>query len=412
MKYGLIGEKLEHSFSAEIHRQLYGYAYELKKLALDDLEEFIRCREFSAINVTIPYKEVVLPLLDEVDDVALKIGAINTVINCDGRLVGYNTDYFGLKSLIAHAGMDLTDKKVLILGSGGTAKTALAVVEDLGCRKALRVSRTVREGYITYQQAKEQFGDAEFIINTTPCGMYPHIGETILNVDDYPDLQGVVDVVYNPLRTKLVCDAIARGVPAVGGLYMLVAQAAYAGSLFTGEAVTDEKILTVYSQLLAQKQNIVLIGMPGCGKTTVGQVLAAEMAMRFIDTDEEIEQKEKRTISDIFQIDGERYFRLAESEVIKQVSSLQGCVIATGGGAVLAPNNMSLLRENGRICFLDRDLDNLSATINRPLSADRDMLEKLYKDRYSLYAQECDCHIPANGTVEMTVRQIREDLIK
>ena len=412
MKYGLIGEKLGHSFSPEIHCQLFDYAYELIELPPDALKEFIRCREFSAINVTIPYKEAVLPMLDEVDDAARKIGAVNTIVNRGGLLTGYNTDFLGLRALILHADMDLTDKTVWILGSGGTSRTALAVAESLGCRKVVRVSRSGKDGCITYEQAKKLAAEAEFIINTTPCGMYPHIGESAVNVADFPALQGVVDVVYNPLRTKLVCDAVSAGIPAVGGLYMLVAQAAYAAELFTGEKVQEEKISEIYERLLTQKQNLVLIGMPGCGKTTVGTRLAEQTGLRFIDTDQEIVREENRTIPDIFAADGEAYFRQAESSVIRKVAARQGCVIATGGGAILNLENMALLRENGRICFLDRSLDRLSATADRPLSSDRAALEKRYEERYERYCLACDRRIDADGTIESIVEQIREDMME
>lgn len=412
MKYGLIGEKLGHSFSKEIHQQLFDYSYELKELDPNEVENYFRRREFSAINVTIPYKETVIPFLDTVDDVAGKIGAVNTVVNRGGKLYGYNTDFLGLKALILHAGMNVTDKTVLILGSGGTSKTALAVANALNCREAVRVSRTEKDGCITYGQAKERYRNAEFIINTTPCGMYPHIGESAVNVADFPGLLGVVDVVYNPLCSKLVCDALSRGIPAVGGLYMLVAQAAYAAQLFTGQRVPEERIDHIYNELFSQKQNLVLIGMPGCGKTTVGKALAEQTGFTFVDTDQEIVRAENRTIPEIFATDGETYFRQVEAAVIRQVAARQGCVIATGGGAVLNPENMALLRENGRIYFLDRSLELLCATSDRPLSSDRTALEQRYRERYERYCGECDCRICADGTVEDVVKQIREDLIK
>lgn len=410
MNYGLIGEKLGHSFSAEIHPRLFGYSYELKELAPDELEPFIRGRGFSAINVTIPYKEAVLPLLDEVDPVAARIGAVNTVVRRDGRLIGYNTDYLGLKALILHSGWDLTDKTVLILGGGGTSKTALAVAQDLGCRRGVRLSRTEKDGCITYAQAQERYADAEFIINTTPCGMHPHIGESAISIDDYPALQGVVDVVYNPIRTKLVCDALAKGIPAVGGLYMLVAQAVYAAELFTDRKVAEGTIDTIYEELLSEKQNVVLIGMPACGKSTVGAALAEQLGCSFVDSDDEIVRQEGRAIPAIFAADGEAYFRQVESAVIRQLAVSQHCVIATGGGAVLNPENMALLLENGRIYFLDRSLNKLSATADRPLSADRAALEQRYRERYDLYCRACDRRIEADGTVESVVNQIREDL--
>ena len=412
MKYGLIGEKLGHSFSKEIHQQLFDYSYELKELKPVEVAGYFRRRDFSAINVTIPYKETIIPFLDVVDDTAKSIGAVNTVVNRDGKLYGYNTDFFGLKALILQVGMSLTDKIVLILGSGGTSKTAYAVARSLNCRKAVRVSRTAKDGCISYEQAKEQYQNAEILINTTPCGMYPNIGVSAVSVSDFPALQGVVDVVYNPLRSKLVCDALACGVPAVGGLYMLVAQAAYAAELFTGVAVPEEKVAAIYHRLASEKQNPVLIGMPGCGKSTVGKALAEQLGFAFIDTDEQVVTAESRTIPEIFATEGEAYFRRAEAQAIRRAAARQGCVIATGGGAVLNPENMALLRENGRLYFLDRSLENLCCTPDRPLSADRAALEQRYRERYDLYCGACDRRIAADQAVEMVAQQIREDLMK
>ncbi|MBE6806483.1 MAG: AAA family ATPase [Ruminococcaceae bacterium] len=412
MKYGLIGEKLGHSFSKEIHQQLFDYSYELKEIEPAKVERYFQQRAFSAINVTIPYKETVIPFLDAVDEVAESIGAVNTVVNRDGKLYGYNTDFLGLKALILHAGMNFTDKTVLVLGSGGTSKTAMAVAKALNCRQAMRVSRTKKDGCITYEQAIQQYQNAEYIINTTPCGMYPNIGESAVNLVDFPSLEGVVDVVYNPLRSKLVCDALSRGVPATGGLYMLVAQAAYAAQLFTGKVVPAERIDPIYNELISKKQNLVLIGMPGCGKTTIGKALAQQIGLAFVDTDEEIVRVEKRTIPEIFSADGEMYFRQVESAVIRQISLRQGCVIATGGGAVLNPENMALLRENGRLYFLDRSLENLCATADRPLSANKTALEQRYHERYALYCHECDQRIPANANIDAVIKHIREDLIE
>ena len=410
MNYGLVGEKLGHSFSADIHKRLYGYDYELKELASDELSAFLDARNFSGINVTIPYKQAVIPYLDCVDESAQRIGAVNTVVNKDGKLYGYNTDYLGLKALIGRSGISVEGKTVLILGSGGTSKTALAVAESLGATQILRVSRSDQPDCITYGQAVEQYGNAEIIVNTTPCGMYPNNGESPIDIAQFPSLQGVIDVIYNPLRTKLVCDAIHRGIPAVGGLYMLVAQAAFAGALFTGTSVSDERIESVFRSLYCQKQNIVLIGMPGCGKSTVGQELARQLGFGFVDTDTVIEQTVGHTIPDIFVTDGEGRFREMEMSAIRVVSKQQHCVIATGGGAVLNPVNIKNLRENGRIYFLDRSLSQLVATADRPLSSDREALEMRYAERYDRYCAECDVKISADGTIADVVKLIREDL--
>lgn len=410
MRYGLIGERLSHSFSKEIHNRLYDYEYELKEIAPNEIAGFLSRRDFNAINVTIPYKETMIPYLDYVDETARRIGAVNTVVNRDGVLYGYNTDLPGLCALIRHCGADLTGKKVLILGSGGTSKTAFAAAQSLGCGLAVRVSRTAREDCITYEQAKEQYGDAAFIINTTPCGMYPHIGVSAVDLADYPLLEGVYDVVYNPLRTKLVCDAMARGIPAQGGLYMLVAQAVYAAGLFTGDPVDQDRIDTVYEDLLCDKQNVVLVGMPGCGKTTVGTRLAQALGFEFADTDAYIVAEAKCTIPEIFASVGESGFRDLETTAIRSLATRQRMVIATGGGAVLRAENMQLLKENGRIYFLDRSLDKLVTTDDRPLSSNRVDLERRYRERYDIYTGCCDRHVDADGTVDEIVRWIREDL--
>lgn len=408
MKYGLIGEKLGHSFSAEIHPQ-FGYEYELKELPKETVADFLAKRDFSGINVTIPYKETVIPYLDEVDETARLIGAVNTIVHRDGKLIGYNTDFDGLCGLIDKSGISIADKQVLVLGSGGTSKTACAVARHLGCRSVVRVSRTGRDDCITYLQAREQHKDAQVIINTTPCGMFPKQDETAVDLADFPLVSGVVDVVYNPLRTKLVCDALARDIPAVGGLYMLVAQAAAAAALFIGRSVTSEQTDAVYNHLVHKYENIVLVGMPGCGKTTVGKGLAEQCGLPFIDTDDRIVAETGRTVSEIFAAEGEQAFRDMESAVIRRLATRRGCVIATGGGAVLRPENVVWLRQNGRIYFLDREPELLIATADRPLSSNREMLLERYKERYALYNQCCDRRVEANGTPDAVVSLIRED---
>lgn len=409
MTYGLIGEKLPHSFSALIHKQLFDYEYMLKELPPDELDSFMKAREFHAINVTIPYKEAVIPYLDVIDDVAEQIGAVNTVVNRHGRLYGYNTDFDGLSALIKHSGITLTNKTVLILGSGGTSKTAMAVAGSCGCASVVRVSRTAREDCVTYEQAKTVYKNAQVLINTTPCGMYPSIGESPVSLEDFPYLEGVVDVVYNPLRTKLVCDALDRRIAAVGGLYMLVAQAAYAAEYFVGQTVLAERIDRIYRNLVAEKENIVLIGMPASGKTTVGKQLAEMLGRAFVDTDALIEEKMNCDIPTLFERVGESGFRDCEGEVVADVSARQGAVIATGGGAVLRHENVERLKENGRLYFLDRSVELLTATADRPLSKTPEDLLKRYVERYPVYSAVCDVRIQANGTPEQVANLVRED---
>ncbi len=406
MIYGCIGEKLTHSFSSEIHRRLFDYPYELREISPDELADFMFRRDFKGINVTMPYKQSVLPFLDEIDETARAIGAVNTVVNRNGRLFGYNTDYMGLAALIRRSGIDLRDRTVLIAGSGGTSRTAYAVAMQLGCREAVRLSRSGGEDCLTYDEAKIHYRHAQVLINTTPVGMYPQQGEMPLSLEDFPDLEGVVDVVYNPLSTALACAARQKNIMAVGGLYMLVAQAAYAAQLFTDVTVAEDTVDSIYFNLMKEKQNVVLIGMPTCGKTTVGKQLAERLGFDFVDSDEYIEEQADCCVADIFAREGEVSFRERESRAIRELSCRQSTVIATGGGAVLREENVLALKENGRIYFLDRSLTLLTPAQNRPLSTDRESLKRLYEERYNIYCTCADMRINADGSVEEIVSQI------
>ena len=406
MEYGCIAEKLSHSFSPEIHKSLFGYSYELKELPRRELEEFLKRREFKGINVTIPYKEAVIPYLDEIDETAAEIGAVNTVVNDGGRLRGYNTDLYGMCKLIKRAGIAVEGRKVLVFGSGGTSKTAVAAARKLCCAEVLRVSRTGKDGCITYAEAAEKHSDAGILVNTTPCGMFPDIGRSAAEISLFPKAEGVVDAIYNPLRSKLVCDARKAGIKAVGGLYMLVAQAARAGEKFTGLPAPAAKIEETYRSILKAKQNIVLIGMPGSGKSTVGRMLAQRYGFTYIDTDSEIVSREGQSIRSIFENRGETAFRDIESSVIADVSRFQHTVISTGGGAVLRGINVDLLRENGRIYFLDRAPEHLAATPDRPLSSTREDLERRYAERYVVYCSSSDAVIREPETPEQAADMI------
>lgn len=411
MMYGLLGKKLSHSFSKEIHEQLFDYSYELLELQENEIEGFFKAKNFKALNVTIPYKETVIPLLDVIDDTAKKIGAVNTVVNRDGLLYGYNTDFFGLKMLLCRANISLKDKKVLILGSGGTSKTALAVALDGGCSEALRVSRSAKDGAISYEEMYEKHADAEVIINTTPCGMYPNVFDSAIDISRFPSLCGVCDVIYNPLRSKLIIDAAGRGINATGGLYMLVAQAAKAAELFTGKTVPAEKIDKIYRDIKRKKENIVLIGMPGCGKSTIGKELAAALCKDFFDTDDEIEALALKSVPDIINEQGEPYFRDKEKEAVRLLSVRQSAVIATGGGTVLFRENIDALKQNGRIYFLDRPLEQLAFGASRPLSSDKEKLKQRYDERYSLYCDYCDKHIKAVPDLQKNVDAVKKDFL-
>lgn len=410
MEFGLIGEKLGHSFSKEIHTKYFGIKYDLKELQADEIGSFLETRDFKAINVTIPYKQTVMQYLDFVSEVAQKIGAVNVIVNNSGKLYGYNTDYSGLKGMIEKSGVSLLGKNVLILGDGATSKTALAVASDLGCKKALRVSRKQTDGTVSYEQAVKMT-DTQVIINTTPVGMYPNIEKQIIDISVYPNLEGVFDVIYNPICSALVQQAKKRGITAFGGLYMLVGQAVFAAEKFTKTKIPTEKIDSIYNEILRNKQNIVLVGMPSSGKTTVGKLLAEDLGMEFIDTDQIIVNK-YGDITTIFEEKGESGFRVIESEVIKEVASLQGKVIATGGGAVLNGENVDLLKLNGKIYFLDRPLENLIATDDRPLSSNAEMLKKRYGERYEIYCDCCDKRIICDTTPSDEVNSIKEDFIK
>ena len=409
MIYGCIAEKLSHSFSKEIHSKLYDEPYTLREVPKAELDSFMRTRDFQAINVTIPYKEAVIPYLDEISPIARDIGAVNTIVNKDGRLYGYNTDFMGLSALIRRTGITITDRKVLVLGSGGTSKTAYAVAKHMGCTEVYRVSRSGKDGCITYEEALRRHNDAQILINTTPCGMYPNLGGSAVALKDYPMVQGVVDAVYNPLRSQLVCDALQKGIAATGGLYMLVAQAVYAVEKFKDISIPASRIEDIYTELAGTKENIVLIGMPGCGKTTVGTALTQALGMEFLDTDAMIVAKDGRAIPTIFSQDGEARFRDMESEAVREAAKQQHCIIATGGGAVLRKENMDILRQNGRIYFIDRPLEALLPTDDRPLSSDRQALKKRYTERYGLYCAACDRHIRTTETPEQVISAIRED---
>ncbi|MBR2989019.1 MAG: shikimate 5-dehydrogenase [Clostridia bacterium] len=399
-KYGCIGKKLTHSFSREIHAHLADYEYELIELNEDEIAPFFEKKEFNAINVTIPYKQTVLPHLDEVSEVAKRIGAVNTIVNRNGKLYGYNTDYYGMKALIERAKIDLKGKSVLILGTGGTSKTAVCVSLDLGAKSIKVVSRNASENYIDYAQAVSKYSNSEIIINTTPVGMYPNCDAMPIDVDKFPRLEGVIDAIYNPLNTNLVLRAKEKKIKATGGLFMLVKQAVVAVEKFLDKTIDDEITESVYASILAGKENIVLTGMPSCGKTTVGKLLNIE-GYEFIDTDEEIVKRCNCSIKELIESKGEKYFRDIESKVIAEISVQNKKIIATGGGAILREENVTNLKRNGKIFFIDANFSRLIPTGDRPLSCNQEKLKKLYDERIDIYKSTADIVVPDDTAQNM-----------
>lgn len=410
MEYGLIGKSLCHSFSPEIHRLFGDYEYGLFELAPDELDGFFRRRDFHGINVTVPYKEAVLKYLDNLSTEAAEIGAVNTIINRNGRLCGYNTDFLGLCALVEHEKISLEHRSVLVLGTGGTSKTAAAVCRHFNAKSVLKVSRTPKNGGISYEEAAKM-PQTEVIINTTPVGMYPDTEEIPIDVSMFPNLCGAVDAIYNPLRTSFVLKA-GETSTAVGGLYMLVAQAAAAAELFTGRSIPREKIEHAYKTVLRQKENIVLIGMPTAGKSTVGRIIAEKLGKSFFDSDELAAALEGKSVPGIFAEGGENAFRKIEHRAIALLSKQRGAVIATGGGAVLREENMAVLRKNGRLYYLERPLEALSADENHPLSQTAEQLAALFAARKPLYEKYCDTKITVTGGAEETAAAVLEDFLK
>ena len=406
MQYGLIGEKLGHSFSKEIHNKIDNYDYQLNEVDEDNIEAFIKAKNFKGINVTIPYKQTVMPLLDEIDPVAKEIGAVNTIVNKDGKLFGYNTDYYGMQALIQKNKISVKDKKCLILGTGGTSNTAYTLLKNLGAKKIIKVSRTEKENCVTYKNVYEKCKDFEIILNTTPCGMYPDVNNCAVNVKSFKHLDAVIDVIYNPIRTDLVLDAQENGIKACGGLFMLVYQAIKAYELFFDKKVQKEKVDKIYEDILKEKINTVLIGMPSSGKTSIGKKISKVTKQTLVDTDKEITKKENQQIKDIFSTKGEDYFRKIEKEVVKENSLKNGIIIATGGGIILNNENIRNLKHNGIIYFIDRKLKKLVVADKRPLANSEEKIRKLYEERYNKYVNSCDVLIKNNENIMKVCEKI------
>ena len=404
MEYGLLGEKLGHSFSPQIHRVLADYDYRLLPTPPEAVEDLFARREFRGLNVTIPYKRTVMPLCDDIDPRAAAIGAVNTVVNRKGRLTGYNTDIDGFLYMSRRAGVDMAGKKVVILGSGGTSRTARAAAGEMGAREIVIVSRRGADNYDNLSR----HADAQILVNTTPVGMHPNWGQSPVSLDDFPALEGVLDVVYNPLRTTLLLQAEERGLPRSCGLPMLAAQAKRAAELFTGRTIGDDRTEAAIQSLRDQLVNVVLIGMPGCGKTTVGRALAERLGRPFVDLDEELVRRGGLTIPEIFAREGEEGFRARETALVREFGERTGLVVGTGGGVVTRRENYIPLKQNGALFHLRRDISALS-TDGRPLSQATAPAE-LWRRRAPLYAAFADREIDNNGPLEGTLEQIEKEM--
>ena len=404
-KAGLLGEHLTHSFSPRIHKELADYSYVLKEVAPQDLEAFVKSHELDAYNVTIPYKKAIMPYLDEITPIAARIGAVNTVLRRkDGTLIGHNTDVAGFFDLVNSLGVTLTDKKVVVLGSGGASRTAVTVATDADARAVVVISRSGEDNYSNL----DRHADAEILINATPVGMYPKNGETPVSLDVFPRLEAVFDMIYNPARTKLLQDAAARGIPHRNGLLMLVSQARRAAEFFLDQCIEDSEVERITKEIAKETENIVLIGMPGCGKSTLGKLLAEKLGRRFVDCDSEIERIAGKPIPRIFNEEGEEAFRALETEIVATLGRESGLVIATGGGVVTKSRNLPHLSQNGRILFLDTPPDDLPIA-GRPLSKQKTPAV-LYAERLPLYRAAADVIVPITRDVAQNMKKIEEAL--
>ena len=397
MKCGLLGRKLGHSYSPAIHALLGDYEYRLFEKEPEELEAFLRHGDWDGLNVTMPYKQAVMPYLDTLTPVAEKICAVNTIIRKDGRLIGSNTDHRGFQTMVQKSGLSPAGKKCMVLGSGGASKVVQSVLTSMDAQTVV-ISRAGENNYNNISR----HADAAIIVNATPVGMYPNTGVSPVDLTQFPHLEGVLDVIYNPARTQLLMDAERRGMVAMNGLWMLISQAIEASSLMTGVPLPEEKAEDVHRILRRQMENMILIGMPGCGKSTVGRLIAEEMGKTFVDTDAEIEKIAKKSIPRIFAEDGEAVFRSLETQVLAELGKQSGLVIATGGGCVTQEGNYPLLHQNGTVLWLQRDTDKLPIK-GRPLSLN---LKEMLRLRQPMYERFADGIIDNSGLPQETVAKI------
>ena len=402
--YGLLGRKLSHSLSPQIHAHFGSYNYELFCREPEELDEFFKDKTLKAYNVTIPYKIEAFNRCDEFSETAKKIGSVNTVIRRDdGTLYGDNTDYFGFDFMSKSCGADYNGKKVLVLGSGGASLTVCAVAKDCGAREIIVVSRSGENNYGNI----DKHYDADIIVNTTPVGMYPNNGERLVDLKQFTNLGNVLDLIYNPCRTRLLLDAEELGIPCANGLTMLVAQGLRSAEQFPDIQLCNKDINAVCTAMLKEQKNVVLIGMPGCGKSTVGKILAEKLQRELLDTDEEIIRADGRTIPEIFENDGEEIFRKIETDVVISAGKNLSKVIATGGGAVIKKENRDALKQNGTIVYLKKDLSLLSLE-GRPLSKNEDAVIKIYEARKDTYEAFADFTVEVDADAKITAERVIE----
>lgn len=413
MKYGLIGEHLGHSFSKQIQTRIAeienvkDYDYQLVELDKEEFKEFMEKKDFKGINVTIPYKKDVIPYLDEMDESAKAIGAVNTIINVDGKLKGYNTDFGGFLYMVKAHNVHMEGKKVLIIGNGGACAAVKAVCKHENAKDIVIVSRSANRGAISYNEMYTSHLDADIVVNTSPVGMFPNIVNAPIDVSWFHKLECVLDVVYNPILTRLCFEAQEADIKRVIGLEMLIAQAKYAFEIFENMSFDDSIIDEIKKEMLKDRCNIVLIGMPSAGKTTIGKMLEEKLGKEFFDLDDMIIAKAGKSIPEIFQESGETGFRAIETEVAIEASKMNNKIIATGGGVVKHKVNMDFLRLNGITIFIDRDIDKLiSSDPNRPLSSSKQALQQMYKERYPLYQKYAAYIAVNNANIEETVDDI------
>ncbi len=404
MKCGLLGEKLTHSYSPQIHNLIADYPYNLFEASSDELPAFFANTDFTGINVTIPYKKSVLTYCDSLSDCAKRLGSVNTIVRLDdGSLYGHNTDYYGFLYLIRHMHLQISQKKVLVLGSGGASVSVCAVLEDLGA-KVIIISRSGENNYNNISK----HSDAALIVNTTPVGMYPDNGQSPVDLSILVNLEGVIDIIYNPTRTKLLLDAEARGITVESGLRMLVAQAVESAKFFTKREFSESIIEKIYNMLTVQMNNIILIGMPGCGKSTIGKLLAQCLNREFVDADAYLSETYDVSIPELINQRGVPAFRKLETQTLQELGKRSGIIISTGGGCVTVPENFNHLRQNGHIIWLKRELDKLP-TDGRPISQ-QTSLQELYDSRASLYQHFADTIIDNNGAPSATVEKIIQEV--